>query len=546
MDKAEKLYLKATRLIDEQEFDAAENNLILAHKINDYESKIVDLLVKVLRTQKKNDRAIEILEKVISKYPMRHDLRFIHALNFFEIGYYQKARASFLKIIEQSKDETINISAGINIANCYRREGSVELAIAHYKSLIERIGVRHDILYNLANCYDDLNDLENAKIYYEKCLSIKPQDIDCLYNLAQAHINVGRYEDALKIVNGSIARLGNVPSLKLQQSLIQLTVGNFRDGWENYKYRWKDPQFIKNEAKKYSNLKTSFSDIREEKELKDKKILLLSEQGLGDTIMFTSLLNEIKKVSEKITVGVDKRLLDLFRSSFQNIKFIDNKLISEINIRAFDVIMPLANLALLYRNKKEEFESDQYLCPKKQTIEYFKKQLDKYHGNFLVGISWRGGLIGTRSFHRSVNPINFIKSIQQENVVFIDLQHQSELNLNEAKSIILKPNDIIQFPENDLFDIEMLAGLIHNLDLVVTVQNTNVHVAGSIEKKCLALLPFAPEWRYGHKGNTMPWYKSVELIRQKEIGNWDSVFEASKQTISQLKNSKLYVRNENE
>ncbi len=79
------------------------------------------------------------------------------------------------------------------------------------------------------------------------------------------------------------------------------------------------------------------------------------------------------------------------------------------------------------------------------------------------------------------------------------------------------------FDPAETHDFEDLAGLIANLDVVVSVQTAAVHLAGALGTDCLTLLPHNPEWRYTASGSTMPWYRSVELHRQPAPGAWEPV-----------------------
>src|SRR5262249_36442723 len=105
---------------------------------------------------------------------------------------------------------------------------------------------------------------------------------------------------------------------------------------------------------------------------------------------------------------------------------------------------------------------------------------------------------------------------------FVSLQYGNvsdeikEFNTTHAKSIV-------EFPQEAVYDFEELAGLIEALDLVVSVQNTTVHICGALGKTCLAMVPSQPEWRYGVSGNEMAWYSSIELFRQTRMGEWSEV-----------------------
>ena len=70
-------------------------------------------------------------------------------------------------------------------------------------------------------------------------------------------------------------------------------------------------------------------------------------------------------------------------------------------------------------------------------------------------------------------------------------------------------------------DLHDQAALFKAVDAVVTVQQTAVHVAGGVGTKTLALIGTHPHWRYGIKGDVMPFYSSVRLLRKKT--EWSEV-----------------------
>ena len=67
------------------------------------------------------------------------------------------------------------------------------------------------------------------------------------------------------------------------------------------------------------------------------------------------------------------------------------------------------------------------------------------------------------------------------------------------------------------------ASLVAALDLVISVCNTTVHIAGALGMPVLVMAPFTPEWRYGLSGEDMVWYPSARVFRQSRYGVWDDV-----------------------
>ena len=115
--------------------------------------------------------------------------------------------------------------------------------------------------------------------------------------------------------------------------------------------------------------------------------------------------------------------------------------------------------------------------------------------------------------------------ITLEGTEFFSLQYgEAAAQAAAANASLLSP--IRTFPPQDIDDFEQLAALVLALDLVVSVQTALIHLCGAIGAPCLVMVPFMAEWRYGARGETMPWYGSVRLYRQKAPDAWGPVIEA--------------------
>jgi ADP-heptose:LPS heptosyltransferase len=85
-------------------------------------------------------------------------------------------------------------------------------------------------------------------------------------------------------------------------------------------------------------------------------------------------------------------------------------------------------------------------------------------------------------------------------------------------------------------DLNELANIISNLDLVITVDHLVAHMAGALNKRTILMLPCVPNWRWEltHR-NTSPWYKSVIILRQEIPGDWDSAILKLKEQLQEKK-----------
>jgi hypothetical protein len=137
-----------------------------------------------------------------------------------------------------------------------------------------------------------------------------------------------------------------------------------------------------------------------------------------------------------------------------------------------------------------------------------------------VGISWRGGLASSRRSLRSIALEEWLPIFGVRDIDFVSLQYSVQEGELEA---LQRAGVRVHQWQGAIDDYDETAALVCALDLVVSVQTAVVHLAGALGREVWALIPAAPEWRYGASGGVMPWYPSARLIRQARLGDWDPV-----------------------
>jgi hypothetical protein len=102
--------------------------------------------------------------------------------------------------------------------------------------------------------------------------------------------------------------------------------------------------------------------------------------------------------------------------------------------------------------------------------------------------------------------------------------HVVQRDLREGDDLSAWPNLIDH--RADLTDFTRTAGLLGNMDLVITVDTVIAHLAGALNIPIWVMLAHSPDWRWMREREDSPWYPSLRLFRQKSRGNWDPVLEA--------------------
>ena len=309
----------------------------------------------------------------------------------------------------------------------------------------------------------------------------------------------------------------------------QLRIKNFIEGWENYEFRI----FQKDHALNKKNLDiNSWFNIN-----KQDSLLILKEQGIGDHIFFAGFLNELKKRSNFITVELDKRLINLFERSFENINFVEKILQNEFD--DFYKVIPLGSIAKFFRRSLDDFRNTEYKYLKVDELRAneIKKNI-KFKNSLKIGISWRSQGKSTGDI-RTLNFEQFIKIFESKNISIINLQYgniENDIALIDGS----ENYEFINYHEIDNYkDIDGLACLIEICDIVITVDNITAHLAGALGKKTWILLPTYSDFRWMEKTSECVWYKNVRLFRQESMGNWDFVTSNIKKMLEDFINNEF-------
>ncbi len=278
---------------------------------------------------------------------------------------------------------------------------------------------------------------------------------------------------------------GEFRDLMFQFCVARLVRGDFSDwsGWE-YRNEWAMGSY----SPEVTNRRWRLEPIG--------SIAILGEQGIGDEIMFGSCIPDVMVRVQKIVYECDPRLVELFKRSLridcrprediihrgeEVIRYLTRK-------RGEDAFIPVGDLPRLFRKSRDHFPGKPFLRPLSEMVDKWKA----FKGR--VGIAWRGRT-------GQLDP----KDFGIENPVCLQYDHWPY----ETKSMTVPDCDLRE-------DVEDLLGILANLERVVTVPQTIVHLAGAVGCPVEVRIPPVGSsrvedqfrWRYI---DPMPWYPNVRV-----------------------------------
>jgi Flp pilus assembly protein TadD len=429
-----------------------------------------------------------------------------------EMGRLEEAEASYKQAIALKPDYP---EAHFNLGNAQQELGRLEEAEASYKQALKIKPDYAEVYYNMGNALKDKGDLEAAIESYKQALKIKPNYAEVYYNMANALQDKGNSESAIDSYKHATKIKPDYAEAYHNMSLVNLSLQDFKAGWSLFEWRWKLKKVFGNPLKSSKPLW---------RPTKKQRVLLWCEQGIGDEIMFASLISDLYSSSSKLIVMTDKRLIPLFRRSFpDDIDFRpSNEVVSETE---YDSQIPMGSVPLYFRQSIDSFKSSAqgWLCASSVKAKNLRSRLLSNDSETLIGISWHTTAHLSGAQNRLI-PLNQIaQMLHAPKVRLVSLQYGDFVN--DVKKLSTDYGiKVAQITEIDnMNDIDGLAALISACDRIVSIDNTTVHLAGALGKETKVLLPYACDWRWGQSSQDSYWYDSVQLYRQTKIGDWEHV-----------------------
>lgn len=373
----------------------------------------------------------------------------------------------------------------------------------------------------LGRAYVALRRFDEALKALEVSERHAPDNADNPSIRAAALTGLGRFEEAAATLDLAVARDPNNANYLRARAYARLRIQDFRGGWDDHEHRWRAKAFWSRSRGPVPETLIGRLDVAQTAaDLAGKRVLLIGEQGVGDQIMFASMVPDLAGVAAQVTLATSPRMRPLMEASFPGVENLET--IHGLNAKRFDKFVAMGSLGYAFRNDLADFPRTPYLSASPSVRADWARRLGPKTTPLRIGISWRGGSEATYSGARSMSLDLLRPIIGRGDVECVNLQYGDVAAEVEAFNATLK-RPIRLFPREDIDPFEPLAALVQNLDMVVSVQTSIIHLSGACGVPCLVMIPFIPEWRYGASGPTMPWYGSVRLFRQSERGDWAQV-----------------------
>ncbi len=536
-----------------------------------------------LRLKGDLDQSIAAFDRAIELAPTDADARNGRGNTLRDKGRLEEATAEYQRAIQLQPDSA---APHANLGNVLADRGQNDAAIAAYRRALQLKADYPEALANLANAlretrrfaeasaaaraairlkpdyaeaYDNLGSVlfdseryDEAVNSFRKAIELKPASAVSYNNLALALGEIGQMDEAIRAcrtavrLHGDYAggwnSLGNLlaqqgeyeeaaaafgraihirPDYALAHwnlSFIPLLLGDFQTGWTEHE--WRKKTNVESRPREFSQPQWDGG------ELNGRSILIHAEQGFGDTIQFARYMPMVASRGGSVLLQCPVELASLMRHSLEIAQVVGGG-----DLPSFSCHCPLLSLPAVFKTRLDTIPVGMpYLKSPAESTAKWRRLLDPGASRMCVGLVWAGNPRRKLDRQRSVDLEQLSPLASARGVRFYSLQKGPA-----AKQAANPPSnmELIDLTAQ-LNDFAETAGLIENLDLVITVDTAVAHLAGAMGKPVWLLLSRVPAWRWMLDRSDSPWYPTMRLFRQPAMGDWNTPIAQAARALREL------------
>ena len=474
----------------------------------------------VLRFQQgRHEEALKHISAALKVQPNNISALANYAFVLISIGRFDQALASYDKVLAI---EPNYFDALLNRGNILLELKRFDEALASYESALAIKPNSVDLLKNRGIVLVKLKRLEEALASYDKALAIKPEYMDALANRGSVLLALGRLDEATANYDRMLTLRPDDPDALSDRGWVALLQGRYAEGWKDYESR--------SELRRFTAQWPRWNG----EDLKDKRILVHEEQGLGDILQCSRFLTRLVAGGADATFVVRASLHRVLGSLEPAVRLVDKAPAGE----TFDFQSALMSLAGAFNTTVENVPADiPYLVPEEPLVARWRARLGS-HG-FKVGICWQGNPDYKDEPGRSIPLRAFQPLARVPGVRLISLQKHHGLDQLEGLPSDMRVETLGQDLDEGPDALVDSAAVMSCLDLVITSDTSIAHLAGALGRPVWVGLKHVPHWLWMLERTDSPWYPTMTLYRQGVRDDWTAVFRAMADDLTKLREREL-------
>lgn len=449
---------------------------------------------------------------------LKHDPKNHDALHLLGTIVAQKGKAEEgIGLIERALAVApSSVEAHFNLANIFTRLSRLADAERHFRAAFDLRPSHADAANGVGGVLLRTARYDEAETWLNKALSLNPSSVSALNNMGSLMDAAGRFDETLGFYDRALAADPNDADAHQFKALALLVRGRLAEGWAEYAWRFK----------RITAFHGRFPfPIWKGEPLTGRKILVWTEQGIGDEILIASMIPDLLRMGARVVLLCSARLVDLFARSFPDLDLIPvggapahSGVIADVAFQA-----SMSDLGLQLRPSLDAFPpASAYLTTDPARTDALREKYKRAAGtDRLIGLSWRSK-VPDGNTDKSIPLTQWAALLRAPGCTFVNLQYGDTAAEVAAVERDLGVRILTDRDVNPLGDIGPFAAQVAALDHVVTVSNTTAHVAGGLGVPASVLIPANSGrlWYWFLERTGSPWYPSLRLFRQQRSG-WE-------------------------
>jgi len=359
---------------------------------------------------------------------------------------------------------------------------------------------------NLANTLTDLGRMDEARRLQDRLLAACPPESSSIYNYGITLKNQGEGEAALRAFDRALELDPANCDARWDRSHELLRLGRWGEGWRDYEIRWSLPD---------AGTLGACAPMWSGQSLTGRTILVIPEQGFGDTVFALRFLPVLKRLGASVVVQAQPELLRLLA----RFPWIDHLVPKgcpppvPVDYQTTGMSLPGHSLAA---GCHDPAEGKPYLSPDPALATIAAAAIPPTPG-LNIGIVWSGSLTFRGNAYRRADLADFLPLARDPRVRLFSLQKGPV-----AEDLYrLRAGTLVTSLDSLMTDFDMTAALLARLDGIVMTDSSVVHLAGALGRPVWAVLGERPYWLWG-LGERTSWYDSVRLVRRARSESWEA------------------------
>jgi len=497
----------------------------------------MDAYQQGLKLSQANRHADAIVQYELALAAKPDDARVLFALGNTAraLGMPKPAEGFFRRVLAQ---EPARLEALVSLANLLRTQGQLDASAALLAPALARDPDAAELWLTLGSTYREMGDAARAKEHYREALSRQPNYAPALANLADLLADDGEIDEALSLYDRAIARAPDNAQARLNRAVLHLLHGNLKDGWRDYAARVK----IAGKVPVPEHTLTRWTGGS----LKRTRLLVSAEQGIGDQIMFASMIPDLAARAAadggSVVLECEPRLVELFARSFPGVTVQACDLETKAGVTrarygwlkqagGANAFIEMGSIARYLRGTLEAFSKDMaFLTPDPLAMAQSGAMLTQTGDGPYIGVCWRSGKAGGGRALQYAPLEAWAAFIAKLPGTAVSMQYDArEDEIEQLSRMSGRP--IVMIDDLDQKnELDRTAALLASLDAVVSAPTAVSWLAAGVGVDTYKVLYDTSWTAFGQPYE--PFGPACELMMPDARGNWASVFDKTLARIS--------------